>query len=285
MPRRSWPSMAMNGDGCRWDDAVSEIRFDLTVFLGRWPFRRLRYAGAGGVRRLMARTGVQRALAVPLQAVFYKDCLDGVLEMAEEIGPGRTDLLRLAMVNPRFPGWRRDLQRMMAELGCIGCGVIPGYHGYRVYDTCAEALFRTLIEMDLPTLLFVRLHDERSHHWLAQVPPLTVDDLTYVLKTFPDLRLAICHANLPLEGVALAPLLSDRAWTLLTTSYRPLQLTQMVDVLGADHIAYASGAPLFYPESALLQVLDAQIGEEARKAILGRNAHAFLRLEGVADVD
>ncbi len=42
--------------------------FDLGVYLGRWPFRRLRYAGAGGVRQLMSRTKVGQALAVPLAA-------------------------------------------------------------------------------------------------------------------------------------------------------------------------------------------------------------------------
>jgi hypothetical protein len=36
------------------------MRFDLNVYLGRWPFRRLRYAGAEGVRQLMARTGARQ---------------------------------------------------------------------------------------------------------------------------------------------------------------------------------------------------------------------------------
>ena len=92
--------------------------FDLNVYLGRWPFRRLRYAGAAGVRQLMSRTQVGQALAIPLPAVFYKDCLDGVLEMIKDIGPDNQDLLPLAMVNPNFPGWERDLRYMVEELGC-----------------------------------------------------------------------------------------------------------------------------------------------------------------------
>ena len=226
----------------------------------------------------MARTKTERALAIPLQAVFYKDCLEGVCEMVEQIGPDGTDLLPLAMVNPNFPGWERDLRQMVEEMGCVGCGVVPNYHGYRVYDPCAQALFRTLGDIEFPVLVFIRLQDERSHHWRMQVPPLAVDDLNYVLKTYPALRIAVCNANLPSEGAALAPILADRAQTLLTTAYKSLKLAQMVERVGVEHIAYGSGMPFYYPESALLQVRDAEIDERARATILARNARAFLSL-------
>jgi predicted TIM-barrel fold metal-dependent hydrolase len=133
--------------------------------------------------------------------------------------------------------------------------------------------------MGLPALVFVRLWDERSHHWCMQVPPLSVGDLSYVLTTYPEVPVAVCNANLPVEGAALAPILSDRAQTLLTTAYKSLKLAEMVDLVGAEHIAYASGMPLYYPESALLQVLDADIDERARALILAQNARAFLGLE------
>ena len=253
--------------------------FDLNVYLGHWPFRRLRHAGAAGVRQLMARTGVEQALAIPLQAVFYKDCLDGVLEMVKDIGPGRQDLLPLAMVNPSFPGWERDLERMVGELGCVACGAIPHYHGYQVYDPCAQALFQKLSQMALPALLFVRLWDERSHHPRMQVPPLPMDDVSYLLKTFPDVRVAICNTNLPVEGVALAEALVHRAQTLLTTAYKSLKLDQVVARLGVEHIAYGSGAPFYYPESALLQVLDADLDPATRTLILEKNARTFLGFE------
>ncbi len=256
---------------------------DLTVYLGRWPFRRLRYAGVADVRRLMARVGVAQALALPLPAVFYKDCLDGVLETIEELGPDADDLLPLAVVNPDFPGWERDLRYMVEELGCVGCGILPNYHGYQVYDSCTAALFHMLVEMNLPALVFVRLWDERSHHWRMQVPPLSVNDLAYLLKSFPDVRMAICNAVLPTEGVALTPAFADRATTLLTTSYKSLDLTHMVERAGAEHIAYASGMPFYYPESSLLQILDADIGERERELILGDNGRSFLSLGGNGD--
>ena len=116
-----------------------------------------------------------------------------------------------------------------------------------------------------------------------QVPPLPVEDMAYLLKTFPDLPLAICNANLPSEGAALAGALAGRAPTLLTTSYKSLKLAQMTERLGAERIAFGSGMPLNYPEAALYQIRDAGLSEPERALVLGDNARAFLRLAEVQD--
>ena len=83
----------------------------------------------------------------------------------------------------------------------------------------------------------------------------------------------------------LDAIFADRAQTLLTTSYKSLRLAQMAEHLGAEHLAYGSGMPFYYPESALLQVLDASISAHTRALILGRNARAFLGLEGGQDAN
>ncbi|MBN1348836.1 amidohydrolase family protein [candidate division KSB1 bacterium] len=255
--------------------------FDLNVFLGYWPFRRLRHSGSKNVLKLMDRTNTDKALALPLQAVFYKDCLEGVQEMLNDIGSDRNRLLPLAVVNPNFPGWERDLRDTIENLGCVGCGILPNYHGYRVYDSCCEALLKTLIELDLPALLFIRLWDERSHHWCMRVPPIDIQDIEYVLNTFPALRIAIGNANLPSEGVSLVPFMKDRTQTLLLTSYKSLYLARMIEQIGAAHLAYGSGTPMYYAEAALMQILEADIDESARSRILYENAASFISQKGI----
>jgi predicted TIM-barrel fold metal-dependent hydrolase len=69
----------------------------------------------------------------------------------------------------------------------------------------------------------------------------------------------------------------------LTAGYKSLRLAQVAERLGAEHLAYASGMPFYYPESALLQVLDAEIAEQSRALILGQNARAFLGMAGSDD--
>ena len=132
----------------------------------------------------------KRSLVVDLKSEKGKDLLKKLIASADvmydNFGPGAVDLLPLAMVNPSFPGWERDLRQAVEELGCVGCGIVPNYHGYTVYDPCANALLRTLGEMGLPALVFVRLWDERSHHWRMQVPPLAVEDLDRYGRRRPD---------------------------------------------------------------------------------------------------
>jgi len=258
------------------------MTFDFTVYSGYWPFRQLRYAGASGLTRLMARTGVSQALAVPLQGVFYKDCLDGVREMCADLASHAGKFLPSAVVNPNFPGWERDLRTMVEDFGCVACGMLPNYHGYRVTDGCAAALLRLLEQMNVPCLIFIRLWDERSHHWCMQVPPLSVDEVNYLLKLFLTVPMAICNAILPIEGVALAPAFQDRAATVLTTAYKSINLDQVLPQVGPEHLVYGSGAPLFYPESALLQIQMARLDSGVREKILCRNALDFLGLKGGA---
>ena len=114
--------------------------------------------------------------------------------------------------------------------------------------------------MELPILLFLRLWDERSHHPRMQVPPLAVDDLVYVLKSYPELRVAVCNANLPSEGAALAPILADRAQTLLTTAYKSLKLAQTVERVGAEHRLSLSTSYRAHPDLvARLNAVNAEL--------------------------
>jgi predicted TIM-barrel fold metal-dependent hydrolase len=261
--------------------------FDMTVLVGRWPFRRLSYAGAAGARQLMSRTGTCAGLAVPLQGAFYVNPMEAVAEMVEDLRATKAGLTLhpCAVVNPSFPGWERDLSRAVTDLGCVACALFPTYHGYQVYDSAADGLFSQLTAMGLPTMLFIRLQDERSHHWRMQVPAVPIQDCVYLCKTYPDLPLAIANCNLPVEAPALAAAIHGRsASTLVTTSYKSLHLARMVELLGVSRLAYASALPLFYPESALLQVRNAPLESTEKTAILAENGRAFLGLAGESNV-
>ena len=54
--------------------------------------------------------------------------------MTDPVTADHIYLLPLTVVNPSFPGWERDLDYTVEQLGCVGCGALPNYHGYSVYD-------------------------------------------------------------------------------------------------------------------------------------------------------
>lgn len=256
------------------------MSIDMTAFLGPWPFRALPHRDADGLGSLIARVGISHAVVTPLPGFFYKNPAEAVAEMLKEMGESRERLLPCAIINPTFPGWRRDLATMVDDWGCVACALSPTYHSYRIYDQEASDLLGALAEMGIPALLFVRLQDERSHPPLMQVPPLPIDHVVLALRAHPHLAMAVCNLNLPAEAPALVASLARPAPTLLTTSYKSLQLARMVDLLGAEHLAYASCMPLFYPESSMAQVRDAGIEEAARYEIMEGNARAFLSIPG-----
>ena len=157
---------------------------DANTYFGRWPFRRLFFAGGAGLSALCRRIGVSTALVTPLAAAFYRDCLSAVEEMLEDPGWDGSLMRAIGSVNPTFPGWEQDLETM-ARLGCVGIRLLPNYHGYKLFDDAALALVRRVHEHGLPVILTIRMQDERSHHPLMPVPAVPVEDVRFLLREQP----------------------------------------------------------------------------------------------------
>ena len=245
---------------------------DVSAFVGRWPFRRLRHAGVQGIRALMDRTGTQIALTTPLHAVFYRDCLEAVVEMCEEVRPC-AGLHPVAVVNPAFPGWERDLGVMVEDFGCVALRLFPSYHQYRLHHDSALALLEEGHRRGLPLLLNVRLEHEPWQHPLMPVPPVPLDEVSLLLRSQREGSIILCGLN-PVEVRALARDIIERPQTYVDFSWRPagFYLASLIELLGVQHLIYGSAMPLQYPESALLQVHQARIGDEAKQRVLSGNA-------------
>ena len=250
---------------------------DVNTYVGHWPFRRIQPPGARGLLSIMDQTETEVALATPMHSIFYKDCLEGLKEMLEEIGEDRSRLWPLAVINPAFPGWEEDFAISIDELGALGLRLFPNYHGYDLNDACARDLLREAETRDLPVMISFRIRDERSHHWLVQVPPVPVEGVDRTLRAFPDLKVILGNA-LWNELDALDEHLTDRASTFAEMSHfkGPMFIVeQFVDRFGAERLLYGSAAPLHYPEAQWLRVTRAEISDEEKGKILGGNAAAL----------
>lgn len=257
---------------------------DANAWAGRWPFRRLHYSGASGLGQLISRTGTDLALVSPIEGAFYRDCLSAMRGMLEEQGWDPARMKPMAVVNPAFPGWEADFETMVGEMGCVALRLIPNYHGYRLYDDVALELVRRAQAAGLPVVVTVRMQDERSHHWCMHVPPVSVDDVRFLLRELPEGRYLLSQATFA-EVSALLPdleLVADGAWEM---SYKPpaFLVERVVEEGHGGRMLYGSGAVLQYPESLLLPVQEAPIAEEAREAMLSGNARRLFGLGGGDD--
>jgi len=254
---------------------------DINCFVGYWPFRRIPYRTVTDIRDLMGRTKAWRALVTPLAGLFYKDCLSAVREMIEEMdahaGPG---LLPVAVVNPAFPGWEDDLATLVDDWGCVALRLFPNYHGYRLPDPQAAELLRIAESRGLPVMISVRVQDERLHHWLVRVEPVSCLDITWVLRMFPEVRVVLCDVS-PDEVDQLRGDIVAHAHASVDTSARMPQfyVEELVAQLASERVVYGTGMPLKYPECALRQLQDAHLAKDERRKILCGNACRVFQLD------
>jgi predicted TIM-barrel fold metal-dependent hydrolase len=254
---------------------------DANCWCGHWPFRRLEYRGAEGLQVLQERVGCDLLLVSPLSAPFYRDCLSAVEEMLCEKGFDRKRMLPVAVINPCFPGWEDDLDVMVRELGCVAVRLIPGYHSYSLYSDEVVAAACKAAELGLPLVVTMRMMDERSHHPRMLVPPVSVEEVRYLLRQVPEGRFVLSHV-LYSEVCALRAeleLVAEGVWEI---SYKPpaFLVERAVREFGAERLLYGSAMPLQYPESILLMVQGADVSPAEKSAILSENARRVFRLEG-----
>jgi predicted TIM-barrel fold metal-dependent hydrolase len=260
------------------------VRFDsildVNCFVGFWPFRRIRYRTVGDIARLMARTHTRGALVTPLAGLFYKDCLSAVREMLEELKASpRPNLWPVAVVNPAFPGWQKDLAIMIDEWGCVAARLFPNYHGYWLTDPQAEELLRVVQGRGLPLMVSMRVEDERLRHWLVRVEPVSCLDVAWVLRAFPAIKIVLCDVKPEEIDQLQVDILTHPHASVDTSARMPqLYLEEMVGQLGTDRVVYGTGMPLKYPECALHQVHDAQLPEDTKCRVFSENARAMFGL-------
>jgi predicted TIM-barrel fold metal-dependent hydrolase len=250
------------------------LKVDVHCYVGQWAFRRLPYTTLAEIRTLLARTETRHALVTPMSAIFYKDCLSATRQLYDELAaqPGN-DLSLVAVVNPAFPGWRDDLSIMIDQLGCIAVQLFPNYHNYLLTDEPAQELLDEMQRRGLPLMLSPRMEDERLHHWLAKIPPVSGLDLRWLLRAFPRLEIVLCNLT-PGEVDVLHTEIVSHPQAFVDTSARMPQffLEEMVGKLGADRVLYGTGLPLQYPECTWQMIADAQLTERDRHKICFENA-------------
>lgn len=203
----------------------------------------------------------------------------------------------MAAVNPRHRGVARardELERAVTELGLTGLKLYPMYDHWAVNDRdLAFPIFDKALELDIPVMVHLSSTPVGDTVLLYGWPVL-LDD---VARTFPDLRLLICHAGHPWTDEALL-LASRHRRVYLDISFLNSTLTrrdtydflQRARQLGCpwSRICWATDYPGFeFPETLLPKF--ALVNEEADEGreipasdlarMLGGNYARFIGME------
>lgn len=250
--------------------------FDVNTALGHWPFRQVPNQAAPELRRVLEQAGIAGAAAANTHGLFYKNCQDANLELAEWLAPHGDFFTGVATLNPLYAAWDRDLRACAEDLGLRALRLAPQYHGYGLGSAEAVALARQAAERGLPLLVPHRLVDVRQHHWMDTERTVGLDEIGALCRAVPAARVIVTEYR----GGAGELLDGDGTWRLpgLVLESSRLDLAALPAAVAAERVVFGSGAPFKHVKPALLKLDTAGLSGEAIVGIAGRKARALLGL-------
>jgi len=242
---------------------------DTHVYLGRWPARRLPDGTTAALLARLRRHGVRQAWAGAFDGIFQEDLGAVNARLAEECRATGM-LVPFGSVNPRLPGWREHLRQCHERHKMPGIRLHPGYHGYATNDPEFAELARQAAAYGMVVQIVLAMEDDRTLR-----PPFTarrVDPapLAELLRAVPDLRVVLLNAARPVPP-------ASRMWVDFAMREGVEGLRTLAAQTGARQVVFGSMLPLFYFESALLKVKEADLPAADRGLILEENAAGLLR--------
>lgn len=252
---------------------------DTNAYLGHWATRRLRYNNPEGLLTLMDRAGITKACVSSASAILYRNSQSGNEELAEMIEAHRDRLIPIAVINPAYAGWQRDLKWCCQVLGAKGLRLYPSYHKYTLHDTCCAELIKAAIEMGLLITIPIRQEDYRQRHWLVNAPDVSLADITTLVAAHPKARFILLEGAgyLGSDLVKRAKNLPPNYWIEISRpdAVYTNEIGHLLKALGADRLVFGSGIPFKYPEPAVLRIEVLKASEEDKEKIRYKNI-AFL---------
>lgn len=254
---------------------------DINATLGHYPFRQLAATTPQSMLALMDRWSIDRALVSSLHSVFYRDAHRGNTELLEHIQSHPERFIGVATVNPKYVGWRRDLEECMDRMKLKAVTLVPAHHGYNLTDIGAQEALKEISKLDVPLLLTQRFEDRRQrHHWdIAE--DLEQSSVLELARQHPNLRFILSNW-IALDGQKLkAAGLKDRVLIDFARLHVLLHgdVGKLIDAVGVEAIAFGSHMPFDYTAAALVKLsnLDTLSAEE-QEQVRWRNAARFLKL-------
>jgi predicted TIM-barrel fold metal-dependent hydrolase len=250
------------------------MKLDINTALGHWPFRRVPHQTADALRARLRGAGIDRAAVANTHGLFYKNCQDANLELAEWIAPHREFYLGVATLNPTYAAWERDLAACAGELGFRALRMAPQYHAYVLQGGPATDMARAAADLDLPLLIPHRVVDVRQRHGFDTERTIDLDEIGALCEAVPEAQVVVTEGRFP------APALIEeggapRYPNLYLESSRA-GIDPYPEPFAAERILFGTGSPFKHVTPALLKVEIANLKPESRARIYGGNARTLL---------
>lgn len=229
--------------------------FDVNMYLGSYPFRKISNTTAPELVALMDKFGVDKGCVATLNGIFYHDVMDGNYEVLEQIRGYEDRLVPFAVINPVYAEAKNDLIKCVEELGFKGIRLHPKHHFYKLTDPECVDLLKYCGEKKIPVHIPLQIEDLRQAHKLDVNTMVSVAEIHEAAKLVPEATIILSNAYLH----AYAPAMKDvsnvyydigRIDNLYQTTFN-----MVLNAAGIDHIVFGTGAPTNYIGVDLIKLM------------------------------
>ena len=233
--------------------------FDSNTYLGHYPFRKTYYRTAFQLRDYLKGNGIDRAIVSSMPAVFYRDCMEGNLELLEEISGMQDFFEPAAVINPTYPGWQKDMERLHEQYGVRVVKLFPYAHNYFLTDSQAVKCLKFAGDLKMVVSLPASIENPLQRHCLDANRFICEEELVGAASMAPDTTFILHNSSAFLYAKAERAAGLKRKGKILYDFSRVDEiaqdtLTQTVEAVGEDRIVFGSGAPLTYVDTQLVKI-------------------------------
>lgn len=230
---------------------------------------------------VMDEDGVDRSVCFGWPFADQATCaaLNDHLADAQRRFPER--IIAFATVNPTAPDAATQIERC-ARLGLRGIGELNAdAQGFSLDDPRLAAAVSKSVELGLPWTLHCSEPVGREYPGKGTATPARI--AAFALR-FPHLQLVCAHLGGGLPLYAHMPEIAQvcrRLWFDTAAApyvYEPTVYRAVVDLIGEDRLLFGSDYPLLRMNRYTRAFADAGLSDMERRAVLGGNAAALLRL-------
>ena len=236
-----------------------------------------RIADASALLHAMKRDGVDHAVVMGMGWTDYQVAVEANDYIIEAVAAHPSQITGFASVNPAWGDAALVEAERCAAAGLRGIGELhPDTQGLDITDVATMAPLLDLANsLNLPLLLHC---SEPVGHQYPGKGRTTPDKVWRLIENFPDNTIICAHwggglpfyAQMPEVGAALSNVYFDSAASPFL--YQPGIYRVVADVVGADHILFASDYPLMPHSRPLSELAGQPLPDCQRRLILGENA-------------
>ncbi|MFH1969489.1 MAG: amidohydrolase family protein, partial [Verrucomicrobiota bacterium] len=204
------------------------------------------------------------------------------IELAKAIDPHRDFFAGVAVLNPLYPAWERDLETCAGKLGLKALRLVPQYHNYRL--DCPEVLVmvQKAANLKLPVFIPQRLVDVRGRHWMDTEQTINLCEVGVLCRAAPETKVVFTEAAVnPEELVDKRGRVSYPNLYFEMSRFRSVlgqNIKRMVQLIGHERVLFGSGAPFKEITPALLKLQHAALSPKEKNAVALQNAVRILRI-------